>query len=235
MFMDFESRSEREELLDDPRVDPRELCGTLDGLERVNALLGGYKASIEGVASLAQGRDALSILDVGTGCGDTPRQLARWAQRRCIDLYVKGIDRSEVTVDHARSRSIAFRNIDIEGEDLFDLPEREHFDIVHAALVLHHLSDEAIVEALRKMYAISRLGIVINDLHRHRLGYLGSRLVLPLISKNRLVRHDGPVSVLRAFTREDLLGLVRRAGLPEPEIRWRPLFRWQMILRREHP
>lgn len=234
MFPDFNARSDRTELIDDLSIVGSELEETLDGLERINSLLGGYAPSIAGVDSLANGSPTLSLLDVGTGCADTPRRLAGWANRRSIDFYVQGIDLSPTTVAHARRRSIAYRNIDIELRDLFAMPDDERFDIVHAALMLHHLADDEAAEALRKMYALSRLGVVINDLHRHPIGYFGSQVLLPILSRNRLVRHDGPISFLRAFRREELLELASRAGLPEPEIRWRPLFRWQMIIRREH-
>jgi SAM-dependent methyltransferase len=173
------------------------------------------------------------VLDVGTGCGDTPRRLVDWARRGSVDLFVKGIDLSPATVAHARQRCRGYRHIDVECLDLFELPEHERYDVVHASLVLHHLSDDAVVEALGKMYRLSRLGVVINDLHRHWAGHVASRLVLPLISRDPMVRHDGPLSILRAFRARELEELTARAGLPTPRLAWWPMFRWQMILRRE--
>ncbi len=231
---DFSQRSARPELMDDPVVDREELEGALDGLAMVNSLLGGNRTSIDGVERLVEpGRLALSVLDVGSGGGDFSRRLSHWANRQGIDLYAKGIDLSTQATRYARWRSRAYRDLEFEARDFFDVADDSCFDIVHASLMLHHMSDEEAVQGLRKMYDISRLGVVINDLHRHPIGYLGSLVILRILSRNRLVRHDGPVSVLRGFKKDELQDLVKRAGLPEAEISWRPLFRWQCVIRKE--
>lgn len=222
-------------MMDDPYVDHRELQDGLDGLARVNGLLGGYGPSIGGVEALLEERRSFSLLDVGTGSADTPRRLATWAEGRGLDAYIEGIDIHPATVEYARQQSVGFHNIQVKLRDVFQIPEDDRFDIVHAALVLHHFNDREAAEVLRKMYDTCTIGLVINDLHRHPIAYYGSRVLLPLISRNRLVRHDGPVSVLRAFKRRELRELVDRAGLPVPEINWTPLFRWQMIIRRDTP
>lgn len=229
----FSTRSHRSELMDDPDVDPALLCQTLDDLARVNTVLGGYSPSIQGVARLSKGATSVSVLDVGTGGGDTPRRLIQWADSRNIDLSVRGIDLSPVAAEFARMQCSDFPRIHIEQCDLFSMSGSQRFDIVHAALMLHHLDDTRAIQGLQKMYELSRLGVVINDLHRHPLAYLGSRVILPVLSKNHLIRHDGSLSILRAFTRRELSTLTDEAGLPRPQIRWFPLFRWQLIIPRE--
>lgn len=236
MLPDFSSRSSKLEWMDDPAVDTTELRKTLDDLARVNFMLRGHAPSLDGIERLADDEQRrLSVLDVGTGGGDVPRRLAVWAKKKKVDLFVHGIDLSQRTVDHARHRSAAYPNIEFTRQDLFDLDGEKRFDIVHSALMLHHLNTGEAAEGLQKMYEISRLGVVINDLHRHPVGYFGSRIILPLLSRNPMIRHDGSLSVLRAFTEDELRGLAKRAGLPDPQIQWWPLFRWQMILRREQP
>lgn len=233
MKTDFSTRSTRRELMDDPSIDEGELAKTLDDLGVVNAVLGGHRTSVAGLEELVgTHRRSLTVLDIGAGGGDLIRRLCRWAQRRGIDFYGKGIDLSPKAVRHARRRSRFYCNAEFECRDLFELPEEPVFDVVHASLLLHHLSDEEAVEGLRIMYAASRSGVVINDLHRHPVGYYGARTILPVLSRNRLVRHDGPLSILRAFRREELQQLVERAGLPPAKIRWRPMFRWQCIIER---
>lgn len=226
-------RSHQEEWMDDPQVPEELLREGLDGLARVNSVLFGHGPSVQGVFALAGGRRRLSVLDVGTGCADTARRLVEGARSRSVDLYVRGIDRSLPTVDHARHRCIAYPEIEISLQDLFTLRDDETFDVVHAALLLHHLDDDQAVEALRLMFRHSRLGVVINDLHRHRLAYESARVALPLISRSPMVRHDGPLSVLRGFTREELFDLVARAGIGPARIRWWPFFRWQVLISRD--
>ena len=233
MLPDLSTRIHTPEMMDDPSIDAADLEATLYDLARVNAALHGYAPSMAGIETLAgELTRPLSVLDVGCGAGDFAAQLARRFERLGGDLYVLGIDLSPVAVDTARKRCIAFHNLEFEQTDLFDIPARRSFDIVHAALMLHHLDDSAAIEGLRKMYELSRLGVVINDLHRHWLAYLGSRIVLPLLSRNPMIHHDGSLSVRRGFRRSELVDLVHRAGLPTPTIRWHPLFRWQMHIPR---
>ncbi len=234
-FPNFSVRSDRRELMDDLTIQGRELHETLDGLERINRFLRGYEPSLAGIASLIMANPQqreFSVLDVGTGSADTPRQLSRWAKLNNIQMKIHGIDLTPTTIKHARMRTLNYSNIQIEQRDLFEIEHHLQFDIVHAALMLHHLNDVDAIRALRKMYKLSLLGVVINDLHRHLVNFAGSRILLPLLSKSRLVRHDGPLSVLRAFTRKELVSLVKRADLPEPEIRWRTPFRWQVVIPR---
>jgi hypothetical protein len=47
-----------------------------------------------------------------------------------------------------------------------------------------------------------------------------------------MIRNDAPLSVLRAFQREDFRRLALEAGLPEPCIRWHWAFRWCVLFRK---
>ncbi|MDD5657771.1 MAG: SAM-dependent methyltransferase, partial [Elusimicrobia bacterium] len=58
------------------------------------------------------------------------------------------------------------------------------------------------------------------------------RWLAAALAKSRLIRHDAPLSVLRAFRRSELEAACRRAGLPAPEISWRWAFRWRVVVAR---
>ena len=54
---------------------------------------------------------------------------------------------------------------------------------------------------------------MINDLVRARRHWIGARILLPLMTRNRFTRHDGPLSVRRAYTRMELRALLAGAAL----------------------
>ena len=54
---------------------------------------------------------------------------------------------------------------------------------------------------LREMARVARLGVVVNDLDRTRLGWIGAWLIGHLLTGNRYTRYDAPLSVLRAYRR----------------------------------
>jgi 2-polyprenyl-3-methyl-5-hydroxy-6-metoxy-1,4-benzoquinol methylase len=228
---DFETRSEAREFMDAPDLDPEELAESLGELAFVNAALGGHAATLGALARLIPpGRREFDVLDVGSGGGDTARRIVAWARRRGMSARVCGIDMAPEAVACARRSNAGLPGLEFTAQDLFGLPTTRKYDIVHAALVLHHLPDDAAVKALAKMYELCRLGLVINDLHRHPVAYYSIKWLTALLSKNRLIRHDAPLSVLRAFRRSCIEDLARRASLPAPDISWRWAFRWRMIV-----
>jgi len=233
MRPDFAARSAEPELMDEPGIPDEELRQTLGELAFINRALGGYGPSLEGLEALCPaGARALSLLDVGCGGGDTARRMADWARRRGLRLSVVGIDLSEAAVEFARAESRDYPALRFERRDLWEIPGKDRYDVVHSALVLHHFPGDGAVRALRRMYELSRYGVVLNDLHRHPVAYAAIGTLTRTFSHNRLIRHYAPLSVLRAFSRDGLLALAREAGLPDPELRWRWPFRWRMVVRK---
>jgi ubiquinone/menaquinone biosynthesis C-methylase UbiE len=91
-------------------------------------------------------------------------------------------------------------------------PDRS-FDVVHASLLVHHLEPSEVLAFLREAARVARLGVVVNDLVRARHHWLGARVLLALTTRNRYTRHDGPLSVRRAYTRMVLRALLAGAAL----------------------
>lgn len=227
----FDLRSAEPELMDDPAVDEGELESGLDDLHRFNRYLNGYATSVSGLRRLLPpGVERLSVLDVGAGGGETARLLADWGARGGLDLSIEAIDRSPKAVARARARGES-PSVRFACADLFALPPGRRYDVVHAALLLHHFPAGEAARALEKMWSLCRLGVVVNDLHRHPVAYYSAK-ALASLSRSRVTRHDAPLSVLRAFRKQELLDLASAAGLPEPELRWSWAFRWQLIARR---
>lgn len=230
---DFSRRSIEREIMDDPEVDERELTEALGQLALINRTLGGYGPSIAGVRSLLPANERrFSLLDVGTGGGDGARRLHSWAAARGVEARIRGIDLSAAIVERARHQCRGIDAIDFEVQNLMSLKGHETFDVVHCAIVLHHFDDAAATAALEKMFALCRWGLVVNDLHRHPLPFYFIRLLTSVLSRNRMIRNDGPLSVRRAFRRQDLERLARAAGLPHPRIVWHWGFRWQALFRK---
>jgi hypothetical protein len=66
---------------------------------------------------------------------------------------------------------------------------------------------------LREAARVARIGVIVNDLVRARHHWLAARLLLGVTSRNRYTRHDGPLSVQRAYTRVELRALLAGAAL----------------------
>lgn len=230
IFRDLSQRSYELELLDDPNIDADVLEETVEHIERVNRLTLGGKTSLRGFDALVPpSTHELSVLDVGAGSGGIAIDIAEWADERGIDIDVVGIDLNDAIVNYANRKAVERDDVDFETRNLFDVPADQRYDIVHASLILHHFDDASAVEALSKMRQIARLGVVVTDLHRHLVSWLAIRATIRFMSGNHLVRNDAPLSVARAFRRDELDQLARNAGYQHHSVAWAFPFRWLMI------
>lgn len=197
------------ERMDDPDCDPQLLRNTYRQFARVNALLSGWgRVFARRVAPcLSPGS---SILDVGCGGGDLALRFRAWSERAGTPAHVTGIDPDPRAVAFARSRpataGVAFRQATV-GE-LLDRSER--FDVVVSNHVLHHLADDELVPFLQATAALARRAVVHCDGTRHPLAYAAFALTGPLFPQSFIVE-DGLRSIRRAFTTEELRGLVPQA------------------------
>ena len=69
----------------------------------------------------------------------------------------------------------------------------------------HHLEDNDLILFLRQLHFAAEKVVIINELHRHYLSYLLYKFISPLFFKNRLIIHDGLISIRRGFIRSEWL------------------------------
>ncbi len=206
------------ELLDGPLDDPAVLRGNLRDLARINRWLGGTAASRRALDRLLDGRTVPhTLLDVGTGGADIPMDLLRVAARRRRPLNVTAVDSRDEVI--AAAHAVDPRLVGTDGLELvvsdgrtLPWPDRS-FDVVHASLLVHHLEPPDALAFLREAARVARIGVIVNDLVRARHHWVGARLLVGVGTRNRYTRHDGPLSVQRAYTRMELRALLAGAAL----------------------
>jgi len=207
-----------QEYLDGPLDDAAVLRGNLRDLARINRWFGGATASRRALDGLLGRRTVPhTLLDVGTGAADIPLALIAHGAQRGRPLRVTGVDARQEVIDAAvavEPRLGATDGLELTVSDGRALPWADgSFDVVHASLVLHHLEPAEAIAFLREAGRVSRLGVVVNDLVRARRHWLGARVLVRVITRNRYTRHDGPMSVQRAYTRIELHALLAGAAL----------------------
>ncbi|HYC85606.1 MAG TPA: methyltransferase domain-containing protein [Chryseosolibacter sp.] len=230
---DFSKRSGEIEMMDDLRSGGEVIEVTLKELEKINLLLGGNHVTIDGVRKLLRqkpGREIL-IADVGCGSGDILKLLRRLLLKKSMQADLIGIDANPNVVEYAVRNTAGESGIRFEALDIFSDAFRERtFDIVTGTLFFHHFTDEQLVHFFTMLKDKVRIGIVINDIHRHWFAYYSIKWLTGLLSKSEMVRNDAPVSVMRAFKKRELETILRRAGFANFTIRWMWAFRWQVVI-----
>lgn len=226
-------REHHPEILDGPGVAPAARSRSLRAMETVNRHLGGTRPLIGPVTSVADsvGRRPVRILDVGTGNANVPRALARALERTAQpSIEWVGIDRCAHTLRIARSFAASSAPANAESDprapglvqaDGTVLPFRSGaFDVVISSLTLHHLDDPDVPGFLAELCRVASRRVLISDLERHPLHYAGARLLSgTLWRRDPVTRIDGPLSVLRSFTKGELTSLADRAPFRDVTVR----------------
>jgi len=226
-------RTAAPELMDDPACAERELRAALQDLGRINSRFGAHafaSAFLDRILPAWRARRTdpttpLSVLDVATGGADIPIAVAAWAARRGIRARIVAIDRHATTVRLAREALAAYPEIRVVRADACVLPFADQsFDIALCSLTLHHLSLDDGIRVLRDLDRVARIGFLAVDLVRSPTGYAAVWL-LTRLSRSRMIRHDGPLSVRRACTIDEYRRLTDAACVPGLRVSPLPLFR----------
>jgi ubiquinone/menaquinone biosynthesis C-methylase UbiE len=211
-------RYDQPELLDLGLGSPTDTAANLAEMWRINRDLGGFRALTRHLyPRLLAVKESITLADLGSGSADIPLALVRWARIRSVQLRVFALDWAERCLTVARTRVSGTPEINLLQADAGHLPF-EKVDFIISSLFLHHFSPEAVVEILRVACAHACRGIVMSDLVRGWLPYFAFKLIQPVFARNALTRHDGALSIRRAYTPTELLELALQAGLPNPKV-----------------
>ena len=123
------------------------------------------------------------------------------------------VERDGAVLALARPVAAGYPEVFLVQGDAAALPLRAGAaDIVTTGLTLHHLEPEQAVQGLRQMTAAAAIAVVVNDLLRRRLSLGLVWLATRLFCCHPISRHDGPLSVRRSYSSDELRVLAARAG-----------------------
>jgi hypothetical protein len=207
MFASFAERSNEAELMDGADYTDAELIENLADLRRVNRYLGGQRALTRHLFPMIEaiGRRRISLLDVGSGSGDIPARIVSWARGRGIEVECVALDMNEIVAIEAQRQTASYPEIEVVRADAMKMPfEDRSFDFAMASMFLHHFESRQAARLIESLARVSRVAFIINDLRRHPVAYYSIKLLARIFTRNRLVRNDSAVSVLRGFTERDI-------------------------------
>lgn len=220
----FDVRSDQLELIDTGDYTPEEYEGCLIELRRINRFLGDTRALKKSFLESEIQRNfsgGFSVLDIGAGSGELLREIAKFAREKKRPAHLVGL---ELNARSARaileeSKDFITEVFSLRG-DAFSLPfENSSFDYAICSLFTHHFTDENVVKILREMKRVARRKIFVIDLHRHALAYFLYTTIGRVFLYNRLVRHDGALSILRSFRPDELKNLALAAKFENVSVR----------------
>ena len=233
-MVDTKHRSKEIEIMDDLDISGDLLINSLDQLARINKWLGGNKITIDGLKNILENQPknkTISIVDLGCGNGDMLRKVAKFGRNNGYKFQLLGIDANQATIDYANKLSTDFPEITFSKEDVLGKEFETHkYDIAMCTLFLHHFEDAVALKFVQTLVENSTIGVLINDLHRHKMAYSLFNIITSGI-KNKMTREDGLTSILKAFKREDFERFSKEIK-HKSTITWRWAFRYQWIIKK---
>jgi ubiquinone/menaquinone biosynthesis C-methylase UbiE len=212
------------EWLDDDIGTPSEISASLVDLRHINDWFGGTHTTAALLRRIGEesAQTTLTLLEVGAGAGDVQAAAQRIFKKNGHKLQVTLLDRMWTHLPRNGSRSVA--------GDALHLPFRDAaFDVVGCSLFVHHLEAEELQEFAREALRVCRRAVLINDLIRSPLHLALVYAGLPLF-RSRITRHDAPASVRRAYTRAEMLELLRGLSAKSVTISRHYLYRMGVVL-----
>jgi 2-polyprenyl-3-methyl-5-hydroxy-6-metoxy-1,4-benzoquinol methylase len=225
-------RSQEKELLDlgPDNYTPQEFQHCQKMPFKVNKLLGGFRDTVN---LLRKFPATSSLLDIGCGGGLFLLNLGRFLP----EMQLVGTDISDDAIQLAEQalknwhnkQSVKNVTFQLQPNAALSLPPRS-VDIILTTMVCHHLSDEELIQFMRTAFDTARSAVIINDLHRHFLAEWFYQWLSPILFRNRLITHDGLISIRRGFKRKEWRMLLQQANITTYQIQWRFPFRWRVVL-----
>jgi SAM-dependent methyltransferase len=219
-------RRDEPEWMDAPGLDAAEVEHAYRVLRRVNRWFFGGVPSLrrELDTFLADARvepgSSVSLLDVGSGSGDLAAFASDWLRDRGLRPVAVALDRDPTALRLASGSGLRALRADALRLPLGD----GSVDVAMAVKFAHHFRGEGLVRLVSELARVARRRVVVLDLRRSWLAYWGFVAWSRLFTRSRLVRHDGPVSVLRGFLPEELMALsdsaAHRAAASGPPWSW---------------
>jgi len=196
----------------------------------MNKIFGGVRAVTQRLYTrLSKNKTPICVAELGTGSGRLGREISDWASQNQFDVNTLLIDISSRHLAVATENISDRADIDLIQADALTLPfANKKIDYFVSSLFLHHFEPDRVTKLLSDLYQSVRNGIIMSDLTRSSLSLFGFRMIQPVLARHYLTKHDGLLSIRRAYTRAELLQLAHDAGIKNVHVYQD--YPWQMTL-----
>ena len=189
-----------------------ELSADLRSLQRLNRYFGSYALIEHFLRRWVRPGAQVSLLDFCTATGDIPRLIVDWAQARAVRIRIDAVDFQPSTLALAKIECAAYPEIRLICADVMRFVPEALYDYVICSLALHHFSDDGAVMLLGRMRRFARKGVLIADIERSDFSIIGIHLLTEFFFRRPMIKHDGRLSMRRAFSTAEFNSLAVQAG-----------------------
>ncbi|MEO5728239.1 MAG: methyltransferase domain-containing protein [Byssovorax sp.] len=197
------------ELLDDPAFPADARARGLDGLHRLNELLGTYEAFLQALMPLIEaaeerGRRPVRIHDLAAGHAGFAVFLKQRLGERIL-VEASDIKDEYLELGRVRARELGV-DVDFFVEDALaiDGPRRRGVDILLCTQSIHHFPPGMVARMIGEAARAATTGVLFADAERSWLFCAAVGAIAALHGRSWVLAHDGMVSLRRMFYEEEL-------------------------------
>lgn len=225
-------RSLKKEIIDNLSFQDPLLIHNIQDMAFLNKMLGYNRSMIRAIKKVIKRHPNIeTIADFGCASGDSLRVIARWMRKKHHDVKLIGIDANECTLKFAQEASILYPKITFQKANFLENTHcKNSYDIIILNNLCHHFEDIDLIMLLKRSSAQAKIAVIIHDLHRHIVAFLGIKLLSIFCLLSPITKNDGPLSVLKSFKKNEWIRLLQRADIKTFQIKWTWAFRWQIII-----
>jgi len=225
----FKIRSLKKELLDSEQIPEKDLFKNLRELDFINNYLGGYGVTFSALIKLLKPDQTYTLVDIGSGGGDTLKRIDTWAKGLKNRINLFGIDIKSVCIKYSLEKN-PHNSIKFFCDDYRNIFNHvPKVDIIHASLFCHHLTEIEIIALIKFSYEKGCI-LVINDLERNAFAYYAIKWLTLIFSGSYLVKNDAPLSVLRGFKKSEWISILKASGVNHYSVENKWAFRHCIIV-----
>lgn len=233
-MMNFSQRSNEKELMDEMHLTQAQWQHIFTSIGWINRYLVRINSFIKPIQILLKNAPSestpITVADFACGDGQILHKMAIWAKKKSLPLLFFGYDTNPYLL-HIAPKNDAALPITLKNQDIMS-PKftQQSFDIITCNFFCHHLSDEQLIIFFKQLHQQARIGVIINDLHRHRLAYAGFYLSYLIKNFSPLARHDGFISIRRGFRKREIISLLQQAGIKHYQVKWHFPFFYRILI-----
>jgi hypothetical protein len=197
------------ELLDDPAFPAAARSKGLDGLHRLNELLGSYEAFLLALMPLVElaeqrGRRPVRIHDLAAGHAGFAVFLEQRLGSRVV-MEASDIKDEYLDLGRARARELG-AEVSFFCEDALaiDGPHARGVDILICTQSVHHFPPGMVARMIGEAARAATTGVLVADAERSWMFYGLVAVVSAIHGRSWVLMHDGMVSLRRMFYEEEL-------------------------------
>ena len=213
-IVDLSSRADILEEMDRLDSSEEQLFRTLDQFELVNRIFSRSRSALARSVLRDMAKDpsrSYRLADLGAGGCDIARWLIRCCRKQGLALEIMAVELDPRVARYARAANAGYPEIQMVEKDALNGGRWEGADYIFANHLLHHLTNEACIELIRKIDRSGPRLYVLNDLIRSTWAYYGFWLTASPFFRTSFIVQDGLASIRRGFTLLEVHALVRAA------------------------